>query len=626
MARLITFLLLLLAPLPASAQPGLLQAKAPDIDAFMQIGAASAPALAADGSVLFFTSSSSGVSQVYRLDRDVNWPYQLTAFTEGVDFYTLSPTGDYLICGVGSGGNENSQLWLLDARTGQGEALTDKPEVRYGSPTWSKDGDVVFYASNQENGKDFKIYRMELASRKESLAVDGTGWNSPNRVSDDGRSLLYTHAESNVATDVYLEDLRRNRRTLLTPHEGEALFVGARFDATGHKVYLLSDANPDGILRRAVVDLATRELTFLDTEGVWETESMALSPDGTVMAWSVNEDGYSVLKLQDLVRNVPLPAPPVDGVVRGFDLSNSREVAFSFTSPTRTDDVWIWSWEEPALAKATYSSYAGTDPGQFVSPRLIHYTSFDGREIPAFLYVPPGWKPGHPMPFVVHVHGGPESQFRPTFIRHFQYLLLNGFGILAPNVRGSAGYGREYRDLDNYRNRLDSVKDLKAGADYLIAEGYSAPGLLAVKGGSYGGYMTLAAITEYPTLFSAAVDEVGIANFVTFLQNTADYRRYLREAEYGPLSDPEFLESISPIHKANLIETPLLVAHGRNDPRVPVGEAEQIAAAIEARGGTVDLLIFEDEGHGVSKRANILTLYRQIVEFLSENLTGHETP
>jgi dipeptidyl aminopeptidase/acylaminoacyl peptidase len=326
------------------------------------------------------------------------------------------------------------------------------------------------------------------------------------------------------------------------------------------------------------------------------------------------------------VRDELLPSPPVQGIVRGYDLSDRRTVAFSFTSATRTDDIWIWSWEEPSLDKATYSTYAGIDPAQFISPRLVRYETFDGKRIPAFLYLPPDWKPGNPVPFVIHAHGGPESQFRPTFIRHFQYLLLNGFGILAPNVRGSDGYGREYLALDNYKLRLDSVKDLKAGADYLIEEGYSAPGMLAVKGGSYGGYMTLAAITEYPTLFNAAIDDVGIANFVTFLENTADYRRYLREAEYGPLTDPEFLESISPIHKADLIETPLLVVHGRNDPRVPVGEAEQIAAAIEAGGGTVELLIFEDEGHGVSKRANILTLYRRMAEFLSEQLAQPRNP
>jgi dipeptidyl aminopeptidase/acylaminoacyl peptidase len=259
-------------------------------------------------------------------------------------------------------------------------------------------------------------------------------------------------------------------------------------------------------------------------------------------------------------------------------------------------------------------------------PELVRFESFDGLEVPAFLYLPPDYQPGNPVPFVLHMHGGPESQFTPAFIRHFQFLLLNGYGVLAPNVRGSSGYGKEYMNLDNYKKRLDSVKDMKAAADFLIAEGYSAPGMLAVKGGSYGGYMVLAGITEYPELFSAAVDQVGIANFVTFLENTAEYRRHLREAEYGPLSDPEFLESVSPLNKADLIETPLLVVHGENDPRVPVGEARQIAEAIEAKGGQVQLLIFPDEGHGVSKRPNVLTVYRTMVEFLDKHLKGKGAP
>jgi len=218
------------------------------------------------------------------------------------------------------------------------------------------------------------------------------------------------------------------------------------------------------------------------------------------------------------------------------------------------------------------------------------------------------------------MHGGPESQFQPGFVRHFQFLLLSGYGILAPNVRGSTGYGKAYVDKDNYKNRLDSVKDLKAGADFLIKEGYSAPGMLAVKGASYGGYMTLAAITEYPSLFSAAVDEVGIANFVTFLENTAAYRRALRESEYGPLTDRPFLTSISPLTKASQIQTPLLIVHGTNDPRVPIGEARQMVAAIQAKGGVVDTLVFADEGHGVSRRPNILVYYRKMVDFLDQYL------
>ncbi len=241
--------------------------------------------------------------------------------------------------------------------------------------------------------------------------------------------------------------------------------------------------------------------------------------------------------------------------------------------------------------------------------------------IPAFLYMPPGRRDG-PVPFVIEVHGGPEGQFRPYFNRHFQYLLLNGYGIFAPNVRGSTGYGRAYTDADNYAKRLDSVKDLAWGARYLVSSGRAAPGRIGVKGASYGGYMTLAALTEYPDLFAAGVDEVGIANFETFFGGTAAYRREYRASEYGPPSDSLFLRSISPIHKVDRIRAALLVVHGENDPRVPVGEARQIIRALKERGSPVDSLIFPDEGHGVSKLPNRLVLYRRMVEFFNRYLKG----
>jgi len=592
----------------------------PDIEAFMQIGYAGSPQISPDGKVVYFLSNSSGVAQIYRLDRTDGWPYQLTVFSEGVNFYTLSPTGTSIICGVGMGGNENSQLWYLDAATGAARALTASPEVRHGSPSWTSDGKTIFFNSNEANGKDFYIYRMDVASGKKSLLVQMEGWNGAGDVSDDDKNLIVVHASSNVNTDLYLVDTARGRRTHLTPHQGDVLVQGAQFDTDGKRIYMLSNDNPDGISRRAVLDIATRKVAFLDPENPWEVESLGISPDRRILGWGVNEDGYLRLRLLDLARNQEIPAPPMDGQIGGFAFSRRNTLAFNFSSATSTSDVWLWNWNAPELTKISRSTYAGIDPSQFVAPQLVRYPSFDGTEIPAFLYLPPDYRAGTPVPFIIHAHGGPESQFRPAFIRHFQYLLLHGYGILAPNVRGSSGYGKAFMALDNYKNRLDSVKDLKAGVDYLIEEGYSAPGMLAVKGGSYGGYMTLAAITEYPDLFSAAIDEVGIANYVTFLENTAAYRRALREAEYGPLTDKAFLESISPIHKADRIRTPLLVIHGENDPRVPVGEARQIAAAITAGGGEVDTLIFPDEGHGVAKRPNVLVLYRRMVEFLDHYL------
>jgi dipeptidyl aminopeptidase/acylaminoacyl peptidase len=250
---------------------------------------------------------------------------------------------------------------------------------------------------------------------------------------------------------------------------------------------------------------------------------------------------------------------------------------------------------------------------------LIHYKSFDGTEIPAFLYLPARRTQG-PIPFIIDVHGGPEGQFRPYFNRHFQYLLLNGYGLLAPNVRGSSGYGRDYLDADNYKNRLDSVRDLAWGVKHLISEGLTTADQVGVKGASYGGYMTLAALTEYPELFAAGIDEIGISNFETFLQNTASYRRDLRASEYGPPEDVEFLRSISPIHKVDRITGALLVVHGENDPRVPVSEARQILSALSDRGAPVDSLIFPDEGHGISKLSNRLVFYRRMVEFFDKYL------
>jgi dipeptidyl aminopeptidase/acylaminoacyl peptidase len=611
---------------PALADELISAGRVPDIETFMQIGYSAQPRITWDGNTLFFTSNSSGVNQVYRLDRDVKWPYQLTVFSEGVNFFSVSPSQDYMICGVAEGGDENSQLWLVDARTGRTRALTDAPEFRHEGPSWTHDGQTVVYRSNEANGTDFYLYHLDLITGEKRTLVEMEGWNSPGEVSPDDEHVILIHWDSNVNSDLYLVDLDSGKTTHLTPHEGEAIYNGARFSGDGESLHLITNDNPDGIVRLATLDIATRELAYVEPENPWEVLSVNLSRERDLLGWTVNEDGYSRLRIRDLNTGENLPSPPMDGQVGAFMFTDNRSVVFAFSSPTSTHDIWIWDWTAPELEKLTHSTYAGVDPSLFRSPRLVRYASFDGREIPAFLYLPPERKAGEPVPFVLHMHGGPESQFRPVFIRHFQYLMLNGYGILAPNVRGSSGYGKEYMDLDNYTNRLDSVRDMKAGADYLVQEGYTDPGMIAVKGGSYGGYMTMAAITEYPEFFAAAINNVGITNFVSFLENTADYRRHLREAEYGPLTDREFLESVSPLNKANAIETPLLVIHGENDPRVPVGEARQIIEAIEAKGGVVESLIFPDEGHGVSKRPNSLVMYRRMVEFLDRHLKDAPPP
>jgi len=384
-------------------------------------------------------------------------------------------------------------------------------------------------------------------------------------------------------------------------------------------LYCISNMNDDGIARVARLDIVTGELEFIRPETPWETEEMALSEDGRNLVWVENIDGYGVLHGLDLETGEEMELSLTRGIISGVRLSASGSIVFTFTSPSKAPDVWRYDFGTSHLEQLTHSTYAGVDPRLFIDPDLVRYQSFDGLEIPAFLYLPPDWD-GTPIPFVIHAHGGPESQFRPSFTRHFHYLAANGFGILAPNVRGSSGYGRQYVRMDDYKKRKDSVRDYYEAAKWLVENGYSEYGRIGIKGASYGGYVALAALVDYPDVFGAGIDHIGIANFVTFLQNTADYRRAIREAEYGPLSDKEFLKQISPLTHAENIKAPLLIVHGENDPRVPVGEARQIAEAIRSRGGEAETLIFPDEGHGVAKLGNRLTYYRKMAEFLDKHL------
>jgi dipeptidyl aminopeptidase/acylaminoacyl peptidase len=591
----------------------------PDIETFMQIGYAGDPQISADGTTLYFLSGLTGANQVFRLLPD-GWPYQLTVFPDGTDYFVASPDGAWVVVGASRGGNERSQIYLMDGRTGRLRRMTDRPEARYLTPIWAPDASCILYASNEANGRDFHIYRMAIPSGAVDTLVVAEGWNVPSDFDPAGQRLLYVHYRSNVDSDVWLLDLATGRRENLTPHRGDSLYAGATFLPDGRRILLLSNANEKGRLKPAVLDLETRELTFpLGYETPWEVEDGAVSPDRRTAAFVFNEDGYGRLRLYDLETYAERPGPDLRGIVTGVSLSDGPRVALAFTSPTRAPDVWLWDREAGSLRQVTHSTYAGVDPGLFVEPRLVRIPSFDGLEIPAFLYLPPGWQ-GDPIPFILHIHGGPESQFRPYFNRHFTYLLLHGFGILAPNIRGSSGYGRDYLQLDDYRRRMDAVRDVGELARWLIREGYTRPEMLGIKGTSYGGYMTLAALTQFPELFAAGCDIVGIANFETFLENTAPYRRALREAEYGPLSDREFLREISPLTYVDRIRAALLVVHGENDPRVPISEARQIARALAARGAPVDTLFFPDEGHGVAKRENRLVMYRRMVDFFMRHL------
>jgi dipeptidyl aminopeptidase/acylaminoacyl peptidase len=627
------------AVLPCKARGGAVPVPAdiPDVERFMQIGAATRPWLSPDGETLLFTSAMTGTTQLYQL-LESGWPYQLTFFPNGLAGYNVDPGGRTIAATASVGGTERNQIYLIDVATGQTSRITTEDEVRFGLPVFSPDGRRIYFGANLENPKDVFVYEQDLGTGRRRIVYDQQGMNGVMDMAADGRHLLVWHANSSSDTDLFLVDLA-GTIVPLTLDTKESQYSAALFTRDAARIVAITDEGTDGTLRLAVIETGAGgapRLRFLfpRERSPWSVEGMSISPDHRYLAWTSNEDGYGRLHLYDLDEARSLPVPELDGIVSLPALASGGRVAFAYSSPLRTTDIWTWDprggdrWGRAgagagtdAPRQRTFSTYAGIDPDWFTPPELIRYRSFDGKEIPAFLYLPPGMGKD-PVPFIIDVHGGPESQSRPFFNRHFQYLLLHGYGILMPNVRGSSGYGRDYAAADDYTRRMDSVRDLAWGVRYLLEHGLTRPGEVGVKGSSYGGYMTLAGMTEYPELFAAGIDEVGIANFETFFANTAEYRRELRSTEYGPTSDAAFLRSISPIHKVDRIQGALLVVHGENDPRVPVDEARQILRALVARRMPVDSLIFSDEGHGVSKLQNRLVLYRRMVEFFDQYLKG----
>lgn len=594
----------------------------PDIETFMQIGGVGSPLISPDGKIIYFKTGFTGVNQIYRVTEDNLYPYQLTFFKEGVGYYKLSPDGKWIAFLADKGGNEQYQLFLMDAKTGRVKQLTDEQKARFGYPVWSPKSDKIYFKANIENPKNFDIYKLDLKTGNRKLIMSSDGYFGPDYVSEDGKLLLCYEYMSNTNSNLYILDLPTGRKKLITPHKGSYNYWGFAITPDNKKVFCISNNNKQGVNKLAEIDIDTSALKFIyDKDSPWGVDAATVNPQVTTAAITINREGYGILKLLDLKTGKELPSPDMKGIAESPIFSKTNKMVFSENTSVSVSEIYTWDWKKKNLKQITYSSYAGIDPSLFIEPKLIKYKSFDGLEIPAFLWLPPGWeKKKGEIPFIINFHGGPESQVRPYFQRHFNYLLLNGYGIMAPNIRGSSGYGKKYGDMDNYKKRMDSVKDGYYAAKYLIDKGYTKKGKIGIKGGSYGGFMVMALLTEYPDMWGAGLESIGIVDFVNFLKNTSDYRRKLRESEYGPLSDPKFLKSVSPIHKIDRIKAPLMVVHGKNDPRVPVSEAYLIIDNLKKRGIKVEALIFPDEGHGARKRKNRLKMYRTMVEFFDRHL------
>ena len=599
-----------------------------DLSRYLNVRSAYGSSFAPDGTLAFLMNTT-GVAQLWSLAEPRGWPEQQTFYDDTVSFVDYSPERQELVFGMDEGGNERAQLYRLDA-DGRVHELTGMPDAKHRWGGWSPDGERFAFASNRRDEAVFDIYVQDrdATGDEAELVWEGDGWLSVGGFSPDGKHLLVSEAHSSFDQDIYMLDIDSEDLSHLTPHEGKVRYTSASWGPEGDAVYLVTDAESDTLeLARLSVD---GDLDIVRSDDQWNIDGVALDKDSGRLVYSRNVDGYNELTVGELtgpttIETFPTPDLP-GGLAGGVSWGPDAErFAVSVTGRTVNTNVFVVEAETGESEQWTAASTAGIPRETFIEPEVVRFDSFDGREIPALFSLPADAArtaaADSDTPVIVDIHGGPESQRRPSFSGLTQYFLSRGYAVFEPNVRGSTGYGKAYTHLDDVEKRLDSVKDLQAGVDWLHDHPAVDPGRVVAMGGSYGGFMVLAALTEYPDLWAAGVDVVGIANFVTFLENTGSWRRELREAEYGSLdTDREFLESISPINNVDRIDAPLFVLHGANDPRVPVGEAEQIAEQAAEQGVPVEKLVFDDEGHGISKRENRIEAYTAVVEFLDEHV------
>jgi dipeptidyl aminopeptidase/acylaminoacyl peptidase len=624
------------APAAPAAAPagGELEA---EVTRMARIGGCWSPSFSPDALSLAFVSNQSGVPQVWKVAADGVRQERITTLDDPVGLVEWSPDGRFLAFTVAPGGGMNSQVYLMRP-DGQQLSRASGPADDVKSNNllhgFSHDGRLLLLSSNRTDPASLDPFTYETATGAWRRVALGGGDGRLSDVSRDGRYGLVVRTRQRGDEDVSIVDLQTGREALLTPHQPPASFDDALFAPDGMTVYLASNRDRDLLAFARIRLVRSREgeppmaaaggagggaggIEVLAARDDAELDAFKITADGHTAALLWNAAGRSQLSFLDLDTRRQEPAPVLPGeIVRDMAFSrNGRLLALTIHGALLPQDIWVVDRASNRLRQLTHAAHDGVDLGALVSPELVHFPADDGLELSGWLYRPslPSPPPGPPElvfrpapgPFVVMFHGGPESQERPRFDALYQALLARGIGVFAPNVRGSAGFGKRFVNLDNGPLRAGAVRDIRAAVDYLVRAGIADPKRIGIAGGSYGGYMTMAGLTEFPELFAAGADLYGIVNFETFFAHTEPWMAAISKVKYGdPATQRDLLRALSPIHKLDRVRAPTLVLHGANDTNVPVIEAEQVVRALESRGVPVEYVLFPDEGHGFRKIAN----------------------
>lgn len=607
------------APTSAADVPADLAAR---VEALARLNSATAPSAAPDGRSFAYISNVSGSPQVWIFDRVAGASRQLTDLKDVVSNVAWSPKGNWIAYEVAPGGGLNTQIYVVRP-DGTGSRLLSKGgEDNNGLDGWSDDGRFLFVNSSRAFPEARDAAMIDVVTGKWAMLTNNKGLNFVG--ASDARAVVVDRLRDRGNNDTFLIDRRTARETLLTEHEGKAETSGFGLSPDGRTIYVVSDIDRDLAAVGTIAIGANGKpepIRYVISRPDGVAENAALSEDGKTLVVSWNVAGQSMVEVYDAVTFERLRAPRLPfATLNGLNLTrDGKQLLLAGSAPNTTTDIYAYDIASDRLGRLTNSRHDGVDLATLVTPRLITYAANDGTPLSGWLYEPRGRMGPNATVFVYH--GGPEGQSRPALNADVQALAAAGIAVFLPNVRGSSGFGKAFMAMDDKEKRVNSVADIKASTDALVSQGIADPARLGIMGGSYGGYMVMAAMTEYPDMFAAGANLFGIVNFDSFFKHTQPWMAAISTTEYGdPVKEKGMLASLSPLGKLNQLKGALFVLHGANDTNVPVVEAEQIVADLKKRGVPVRYTLFADEGHGWRKIPNRVRSTTEIVDFFVTHL------
>lgn len=578
-----------------------------------------------DGKTVAFISNLSGRNNLWLVPSEGGWPTQLTISDQRQVSPTWSPDGKWIAYTSDYDGDELWDIFLVSPKTGQVVNLTNTREISEESPAWSPDGRYLAYIVKPKISSVFEIDVYDTVLRDIKHLTTGTAKDRMNVEpiwSADGKSIFYTQEQSKgTDSNIFVADLASATTTLLTPHDGEALYQLDDVSPDGKHLLITSNAN-NGYENVALLEAATKKIHWL-THDKWEIHGASFFPDGKSLTYTANVDGNNDIYFYSIstgkARKLPLPAGLnwTSGRPTPFTRDGSR-MLYAHTGPTMPADLWVHTLAVDKSRQLTHSLVGGVLAQDMVEPQLAHYPSKDGKwTISALVYVPFNLPRNAQHPAIVYVHGGPTAQTMNTFNRFIQYMVNQGYIVIAPNYRGSTGYGKEFQQANLFDMGGGDLQDVLSAADWIKQTGYVDPKKLILMGGSYGGYLTMMGVTKAPDLWAAGIPIVPFVNWFTEIQNEDPALQQSDLATMGdPVKNKALFEERSPINFVDQIKAPLYLLAGGNDPRCPKSEAQQVVEAIKKRGGVVEYKVYENEGHGFSKVENQIDAYKRVADFL----------